>query len=89
MWVQKQEYFEKNKDKITEYRRRKCAEKKAKISQFEIIFTYSYNNHAIKLLSRCSTNFVGSSTPPTWTMFFKTGVGSVSGMLSELNLGRP
>jgi hypothetical protein len=26
--VQKQEYFEKNKDKINEYRRRKCDEKK-------------------------------------------------------------
>ena len=51
--------------------------KKPKIPQFGIIFTYSYYNHAIKLLSRCSTNFVGSSTPPTWTMFFKTGVGSV------------
>jgi hypothetical protein len=51
--------------------------KKPKIPQFEIIFTYSYYNHAIKLLSRCCTNFVGSSTPPTWTMFFKTGVGSV------------
>jgi hypothetical protein len=32
--------------------------KKPKIHQFEIIFTYSYYNHAIKLLSRCSTNFV-------------------------------
>jgi hypothetical protein len=51
--------------------------KKPKIPQLGIIFTYSYNKHAIKLLSRCSTNFVGSSTPPTWTMFFKTGVGSV------------
>ena len=50
--------------------------KKPKIPQFGIIFTYSYNKHAIKLLSRCSTNFVGSSTPPTWTMFFKARVGS-------------
>jgi hypothetical protein len=50
--------------------------KKPKKSHFEIIFTYSYYNHAIKLLSRCSTNFVGSSTPPT-SMFFKDGVRSV------------
>jgi hypothetical protein len=28
VWVQKQEYFEKNKDKINEYRRRKYAENK-------------------------------------------------------------
>ena len=42
--------------------------KKPKIPQFEIIFTYSYYNHAIKLLSRCSTKFVGSSTPPRWIL---------------------
>ena len=56
VWLQKQEYFEKNKDKINEYRRRKYAEnkeqinqkkknteklRKPKISQFEIIFPYS------------------------------------------------
>jgi hypothetical protein len=28
VWVQKQEYFEKNKDKSNEYRRRKYAENK-------------------------------------------------------------
>jgi hypothetical protein len=28
VWLQKQEYFEKNKDKINEYRRRKYAENK-------------------------------------------------------------
>ncbi len=42
--------------------------KKPKIPQFEIIFTYSYYNHAIKLPSRCSTKFVGSSTPPRWIL---------------------
>ena len=36
--------------------------------QFEIIFTYSFYNHAIKLLSRCSTKFVGPSTPPRWIL---------------------
>ena len=56
--LRKQEYFEKNKDKINEYRRRKYAEnkeqinqkkkenteklRKPKISQFEINFPYSY-----------------------------------------------
>ena len=55
--VPKQEYFEKNKDKINKSRRRKCAEnkeqinkqkksteklRKPKISQFEIIFPYAY-----------------------------------------------
>ena len=33
VWVQKQEYFEKNKDKINEYRRRKYAENKEQINQ--------------------------------------------------------
>jgi hypothetical protein len=54
--VQKQEYFEKKKNKVNESRRRKCAEnneqinqkkknteklRKPKISQFEIMFPYS------------------------------------------------
>ena len=33
VWVQKQEYFEKNKEKINEYRRRKYAENKEQINQ--------------------------------------------------------
>ena len=33
VWVQKQEYFEKNKDKINEYRRRKYAENKEQINK--------------------------------------------------------
>jgi len=33
VWLQKQEYFEKNKDKINEYRRRKYAENKEQINQ--------------------------------------------------------
>jgi hypothetical protein len=33
VWLQKQEYFEKNKDKINKYRRRKYAENKEQINQ--------------------------------------------------------
>ena len=33
VWLQKQEYFEKNKDKINEYRRRKYAENKEQINK--------------------------------------------------------
>ena len=33
VWLQKQEYFEKNTDKINEYRRRKYAENKEQINQ--------------------------------------------------------